>query len=1473
MGSSLESFSRSAVLAFWAVLAIGSATQVAAQWIAPGFSPPLVWQRFGAYTFSTGPYRSYTNGQGGVYFVGNGGADVLAGRWVGEPMRVRELDGTWDDGFRPEVSGGFSSAVQPDGRLLMEVYTGGASVIVRLDSSGRLDPTFTPIGFSQGLRRLSALSGGKILAAVGGNVYASPSPWAIPTPSATLFRLHANGRVDDSFHRADFGSSILFARPVILTNGMMYVGGNFRTVDGESRSGVVRLRANGEVDPGFVGSASVPGGLGGTVRGIVVQSNDSVVVVGDLRIPSTAPSRDRIIAIRFTPDGLFDGEFPRYKPVDVGLTDYPRDVVALDDDRWVTVSSGLRRFNPDGTLDLTFRAPDFVTSAFWISRLSDGRFLVPGGEPAEGVQVFSAEGERDSSFRTGGFGRTGFTGDHVVLEGGRIAVSGDFNRIGDRVQLGLALLDGATGHAAVEQPDFTPLISGEATIGVGSQMWRLAPGAGDVVWVLGNLSDTNGVEQVFLARVRGDGPLDLDSDVREIAPAGPLGGAQGLASVVGGGVLVIADSAQGAVNGRMLMRLAPDGSVDPAFAGLDPAIASELARVTRNNDGALRGIELGALRVLARSGDTGWLAALNTIGGWSRIVRIDRDGRNDARFAGPEVSGLASTLEFREVVNPVTGMREQPEDAVTLYGESVFKDAVQLPSGQVLVCGRFHELGGVSVPYLARLESDGRVDRTFPGLRVEYSRGPYWEPTVDALEVDATGRIYVAGFFDRVNGVPAPGLARLLPDGRVDETFRSPIWMTPHLGAATDLQWSGADLLVFGAFAAVGDRTPRLGWRLQLEPPVVAPVIVESPASQTVGLGGTATFRVTAEGTAPLTYQWRKNGAMVAGATGPTLILENAQPADGGLYTVVVSNPVGSVESAAAALRVAIPSLAFADVFGDQGRLRSAAGIGGADNFTATVEAGEPLHAGKVGGRSMWITWRAPASGIATLRTTGSSFDTLLAVYTGTQVDRLVEVASDEDRGGFLASLVQFNAVAETDYQIVVDGFDGASGDLVLSWELEPTGQTLPVIVEPPQRQTVVAGASVTFRVAANGEGLTYQWFKNGVALAGAVQPALTLENVQTADVAHYVVRVANAEGRSVESLPAALELGVATQSLSEDKLADAVVGAAGPGVARRAWAWLAAGSGRGGSSDRSVAGGRAAADEAGLHGPFASVTLGGAGIAKQLNNVNATTEPGEPLHAGQLVVGSLWEVLVPDSDGVLEVQASSAELDPVLAVYTPIGPVFEGYDRLRLEGAASDISVATVRVTATGGKSYFVVVAGRKQPSGAGKAERGLVGLSARLGQAPQMVQGLANVAAVKAQTVTLTVTASGIPAVGFEWYHGAQRIAGQTGPTLVLSGVQPGQSGTYRCVARNWAGEAETAMVLTVAEPSLAWGGWRLRSGGRLELDVPSHATLPTVVQASEDLRTWTDIFTNAPLAAPVVFVDPAATVRPLRFYRLKQ
>src|SRR6267378_2988006 len=94
-------------------------------------------------------------------------------------------------------------------------------------------------------------------------------------------------------------------------------------------------------------------------------------------------------------------------------------------------------------------------------------------------------------------------------------------------------------------------------------------------------------------------------------------------------------------------------------------------------------------------------------------------------------------------------------------------------------------------------------------------------------------------------------------------------------------------------------------------PAPAVPTLTTQPASQTVTGGQTATFGVAATGTAPLSYQWRKNGTAIAGATSASYTTPATTSSDNGAqFTVAVSNTVGSVTSSAATLTVSTSAVA-----------------------------------------------------------------------------------------------------------------------------------------------------------------------------------------------------------------------------------------------------------------------------------------------------------------------------------------------------------------------------------------------------------------------------------------------------------------------------------------------------------------------------------------------------------------------------------
>jgi hypothetical protein len=107
-------------------------------------------------------------------------------------------------------------------------------------------------------------------------------------------------------------------------------------------------------------------------------------------------------------------------------------------------------------------------------------------------------------------------------------------------------------------------------------------------------------------------------------------------------------------------------------------------------------------------------------------------------------------------------------------------------------------------------------------------------------------------------------------------------------------------------------------------------------------------------------------------------------------------------------------------------------------NHGATEEIGEPAQSGQI--NSVWWSWTAPSSGTFTIDTQGSNFDTWLSVFTGSAVNNLSLIRSDDDTGEGFTSLINLNATAGTTYKIAVDGYsDYTLGSIKLNIAAVPT--------------------------------------------------------------------------------------------------------------------------------------------------------------------------------------------------------------------------------------------------------------------------------------------------------------------------------------------------------------------------------------------------------------------------------------------------
>ncbi len=244
--------------------------------------------------------------------------------------------------------------------------------------------------------------------------------------------------------------------------------------------------------------------------------------------------------------------------------------------------------------------------------------------------------------------------------------------------------------------------------------------------------------------------------------------------------------------------------------------------------------------------------------------------------------------------------------------------------------------------------------------------------------------------------------------------------------------------------------------------------IAGNPSNQTVCSGSPASFSVTASGTAPFTYQWRKNTSNIGGATSATYTIASAVIGDAGSYDCVVTNSCGNATSTAATLTV-----------------NTGAGIAG-NPSNQTVCSGSPASftVSASGTPAPTYQWRKNTVNI----------------------------------GG--ATSATYNIPATTtgsagSYDCVVTNACGSATSTAATL----TVNTAAGVASNPSNQTVCAGSPASFSVTANGTApFTYQWRKNTANIGGATSATFNIAAATTGDAGSYDCVVTNACGNATST-------------------------------------------------------------------------------------------------------------------------------------------------------------------------------------------------------------------------------------------------------------------------------------------------------------------------------------------------------------------
>ena len=255
-----------------------------------------------------------------------------------------------------------------------------------------------------------------------------------------------------------------------------------------------------------------------------------------------------------------------------------------------------------------------------------------------------------------------------------------------------------------------------------------------------------------------------------------------------------------------------------------------------------------------------------------------------------------------------------------------------------------------------------------------------------------------------------------------------------------------------------------------------APSITVQPANATVCQGAVASFAVAASGTAPFTYQWRKDTVNIRGATSSSYSIASASARDVATYSVVVTNGCGAALSFDAVLALNMePSITAQP---------ASATIceGAAASFSVAASGTAPLT----------YQWRKNAVNIG--GATSSSY-----------------------------SIASASAADTASYDVVVtNGCGSATSAAAVLTVNVPVSFTV-----QPQSQSACPGSNAVFDVTPSGTSpFSFQWQKDGTPISGAVSSSLVVASVASGDAGAYSVIVSNACG-SMTSAAAVLTIDV----------------------------------------------------------------------------------------------------------------------------------------------------------------------------------------------------------------------------------------------------------------------------------------------------------------------------------------------------------
>jgi len=608
----------------------------------------------------------------------------------------------------------------------------------------------------------------------------------------------------------------------------------------------------------------------------------------------------------------------------------------------------------------------------------------------------------------------------------------------------------------------------------------------------------------------------------------------------------------------------------------------------------------------------------------------------------------------------------------------------------------------------------------------------------------------------------------------------------------------------------------------------VRPTITQQPVGSIVAAGSNANLSVTASGTLPMGFRWRKGGITITNANfinvpfnTSIFSMTNVQASDATNYTVVVTNIVvgTAVLSSNAYLTVVTPPT------------NQSAPAGSNITFTVSASAYDPI--------SVSYQWQ----------------------FNGGDIE-------GETNTSLNVLNVQSNNIGT--YAVVVTVTNTPAPTLPIppaTFAASLTILTAPEITVPPVGQTATVGSTAMFSVTATGDELRYQWYFNGAGLgAGATGPTLTLPNVQPASAGPYFVIVTNRAG-SVTSDVVNLKLNI-------------------PLVISQQPADLTVNSGTNVTFSVTAIGQGPLSYQWRFNGSNITDNASATNATMSLTNVQVvhsglySVEIRDDLHITNSASASLTVRVRPAISqqpvGVTVAAGSTANLSVTTTGTLPMGFRWRKggvtIPNANFVNVPSNMSVLTItNAQASDATNYSVAITNIIVGSAVLSSNAYLT-----------VVMPPTNQTALVGSNVTFSASGYSPLSIIYRWQFNGADLAGETNTSLTLLNVRPANAGTYGVVVTVTNTPAPALPIapaiffasLTVLNPpqNIILSHPAIMPGGNFQMLLQGHPNSSHWIEISSNLTNWTTLATLDYTNGLMPFVDTNAPASTKRFYRAR-